>query len=112
MTNALILGGGAPNATLMAGALVALLEKQVHFEVISTAGAGALVGLLATVPKGRSGLEALRDMPNFGVADPISSVFPINYKVFQKPGIMANWYRQMLMAFPPYAALTVYQPQN
>lgn len=112
MANALILGGGAPNATLMAGALVALLEKEIHFQVISTAGAGALVGLLATVPKGRSGLEALRDMPNFGVADPISNVFPVNYKVFQKPGIMADWYRQMLLAFPPYAAFMVSEPQN
>ncbi len=112
MTNALILGGGAPNATLMAGALVALLEKDVHFEVISTAGAGALVGLLATAPKGRSGLEALRDMPNFGVADSISNAFPVNYKVFQKPGILADWYRQMLMAFPPYAALIASTPKN
>ena len=43
---ALVLGGGAPNATLMSGALVAFAAAGVHFDVISTAGAGALIGLL------------------------------------------------------------------
>ena len=41
-------GGGAPNPGLMAGALVAFLEKGVEFDVISASGAGALMGLLYT----------------------------------------------------------------
>lgn len=55
---ALIIGGGAPNATLMSGALSAFHEAGVEFDVVSTAGAGALIGLLylalpSTAPSSR-----------------------------------------------------------
>ena len=49
---ALFLGGGAPNFTLMSGALLALHEKGIRFDIVSMAGAGAVVGLMYLVPKG------------------------------------------------------------
>ena len=51
MANGLLLGGGAPTLTLEAGALAALHDKDVRFDVISTAGAGMLV---------RSGITVLK----------------------------------------------------
>jgi len=39
---ALVLGGGAPNSALMAGALAAFQEEGVTFDVVSTSGAGGL----------------------------------------------------------------------
>jgi NTE family protein len=97
---ALVLGGGAPNATLMAGALSAFIEQKVSFDLISTSGAGALVGLLYTVPKNRSPLEALRSVVDMGVDDTIYSAFPVNYKVFNKPGILADAWRQLCASNP------------
>ena len=55
MTIALVLGGGAPNLTLMAGAVAALDDAGVEFDVVSTSGAGMLIGLLYAAPKGRTG---------------------------------------------------------
>ena len=95
MTNALVLGGGAPNLTLMSGALLALDEAGVTFDVVSTTGAGMLVGLLYAAPKNgdrRSALAATRKM---GVSDVIYNTFPVNYKVFHKPGSMAELYTQI-----------------
>src|SRR5437867_1654655 len=65
---ALLIGGGAPNSTLMAGALVAFLEKGVEFDVISSSGAGALIGLLYTAPKNGDPAKALRQWAQVGVA--------------------------------------------
>ena len=39
MTIALVLGGGAPNLTLMAGAVAALDDAGVEFDIVSTSGA-------------------------------------------------------------------------
>ena len=50
MAVGLVLSGGAPLLTFMAGALVALDERGVKFDVISTSGAGMLVGLLYAAP--------------------------------------------------------------
>jgi len=97
---ALILGGGAPNATLMAGALCAFIEKKVSFDLISTSGAGALIGLLYTVPKNRTPAEALRAVVDMGVDDAIYSAFPVNYKVFNKPGVLADAWRQLCASNP------------
>lgn len=97
---ALILGGGAPNATLMSGALVAFAEANVHFDVISTAGAGALIGLLYVAPAKGSPIEALKRTTEMGVADAIYDHFPVNYKVFQKSGVAADLYRRMLTINP------------
>lgn len=100
---ALVLGGGAPNATLMSGALEAFAEAGVHFDVISTAGAGALIGLLYLAPGGgRTPAEALRSTMEMGIADAIYEHFPVNYKVFQKPGAVADAYRT-LAAMNPFA---------
>jgi predicted acylesterase/phospholipase RssA len=97
---ALVLGGGAPNATLMSGALVAFAEAGVHFDVISTAGAGALIGLLYIAPAKGSPVEALRRTMDMGVADAIYDHFPVNYKVFQKSGAAADLYRRLLAMNP------------
>lgn len=91
---ALILGGGAPNATLMSGALVAFIERGIEFDVVSAAGAGALIGLLYLAPKDASPREALQRSVAMGVADPIYQRFPVNYKVFNKPGAAADLWRR------------------
>ena len=96
---ALVLGGGAPTLTLQAGALQALDELGVEFDVISTSGAGMLVGLLYAAPRGMSRQEALKHTVNLGVHDAIYNVFPINYKVFCKPGPLAAFYRQCTLPF-------------
>ena len=77
MTIALVLGGGAPNLTLMAGAVAALDDAGVEFDVVSTSGAGMLIGLLYAAPKGRRGdikrdrAAALKNTVNMGVDDAI-----------------------------------------
>lgn len=96
---ALVLGGGAPTLTLQAGALLALHKKGVKFDVISTSGAGMLVGLLYAASKGGDREKALRETVNLGVHDAIYDWFPINYKVFCKPGPLAALYRQWTMPF-------------
>jgi len=100
MSTALILSGGAPNASLMAGALAALTEKNVKFDIISTSGAGALIGLFYASPKNMSRLEALKNTINFSVYDLIYNLFPVDYKVFNKPGFLADLYRNVIMNTP------------
>ncbi len=100
MSRALILSGGAPNMTLMAGALCFFEEKGVRFDVISTAGAGAVVGLIYVAPKEMIPVTALKSLVNLGVHDSIYKWFPVNYKVFEKPGYLADFYRQFLQSVP------------
>ncbi|MGH6895860.1 MAG: patatin-like phospholipase family protein [Geminicoccaceae bacterium] len=100
MANALLLGGGAPTLTLEAGALAALHEKGVRFDVVSTAGAGMLVGLLFIAPKGTSPRQALESTREMGVHDRIYDLFPVNFKVFHKPGAPADAYRLWLQSLP------------
>lgn len=95
-----MIGGGAPNSTLIAGALVAFLDRGIEFDVISTAGAGALMGLLYTVPRGGDRRAALERWVDAGVSDEIYRLFPVNYKVFMKPGSAAGMYREMLASMP------------
>ena len=98
MTIALVLGGGAPNLTLMAGAVAALDDAGVEFDIVSTSGAGMLVGLLYAAPKGGEGdikrdrAAALKNTVNMGVHDAIYRFFPVNFKVFHKPGTLAQAY--------------------
>src|SRR5215470_8005597 len=98
MTIALVLGGGAPNMTLMAGAVAALDEAGVEFDIVSTSGAGMLIGLLYAAPKGQRGdikrdrAAALKNTVNMGVHDAIYRLFPVNYKVFHQPGLLAQAY--------------------
>ncbi|MFB9156041.1 patatin-like phospholipase family protein [Chromobacterium violaceum] len=97
---ALVLGGGAPNATLMAGALVALTEAGVKFDIISASGAGAIVGLLYAAPRQGDALAALSRLADMGVSDSIYSLFPVNFKVFNKPGALADAWRALLSRNP------------
>ncbi|HET7383920.1 MAG TPA: patatin-like phospholipase family protein [Pseudolabrys sp.] len=98
MTIALVLGGGAPNLTLMAGAVAALDDAGVEFDIVSTSGAGMLIGLLYAAPKGGRGdiqrdrAAALKNTVNMGVHDAIYRFFPVNFKVFHKPGTLAQAY--------------------
>jgi predicted acylesterase/phospholipase RssA len=96
MNTALVLGGGAPTLTLMAGALLALDEENVEFSVVSTSGAGMLVGLLYAAPRGKDRQAALRATVDMGVHDTIYKRFPVNYKVFYKPGSWADAYTKMV----------------
>lgn len=102
---ALIIGGGAPNATLMSGALSAFDEAGVEFDAVSTAGAGALIGLLYLAPAGGDPRAALHGTVELGISDAIYEHFPVNYKVFQKPGALADLYRSLLQANPLAQAL-------
>jgi hypothetical protein len=100
MSSALVLGGGAPTLTLQSGALAALDEMGVEFTAVSTAGAGMVIGLLYAAPKGMTRQEALQNTVNMGVADEIYNQFPVNYKVFFKPGDLADQYRNVLGMLP------------
>jgi NTE family protein len=102
---ALVLGGGAPNATLMAGSLVAFIEAGVEFDIISTSGAGAIVGLLYAAAKGQDAKSALEKLADMGVADALYSTFPVNFKVFHKPGPLADIWRQWQQANPVLQAI-------
>ncbi len=102
---ALVLGGGAPNATLMAGALVALTEAGVSFDIISASGAGAIVGLLYAAPRQGDAISALSKLADLGVSDPIYNLFPVNYKVFNKPGSLADAWRRLQSSNPLLQAI-------
>src|SRR5688500_170167 len=93
MSIGLVLGGGAPNLTLMSGALAALHTKGDRFDVISTVGAGMVVGLVYATADEHERAKALETTTELGVADWIHAFFPVNYKVFHKPGVAARWYR-------------------
>jgi NTE family protein len=108
----LCLGGGATNLTLMSGALHRLHEAGLYKEdkrpnVITMAGAGAVVGLHYLAPKGLKStdpaaaqLEALENTVNFGVSDAIYEMLPINYKVFTKSGPAADLFNEFWSSLP------------
>ena len=98
---ALVLGGGAPNMTLMSGALLEFHRAGVKFDVVSTSGAGMLIGLLYAAAKGISTEEALIRTQDLGIHDWIYNLFPVNYKVFHKPGKMAEMYTKALQKLTP-----------
>lgn len=98
--NALVIGGGAPNSSLIAGALVAFIEKGLEFDVVATSGAGALMGLLYVAPRGGNAKSSLKKWGSAGVHNAIYDKIPVNYKIFQKPGPAAEAYRKMLLANP------------
>jgi predicted acylesterase/phospholipase RssA len=100
MASALLLGGGAPTLTLQSGALVALDERGVSFDAISTAGAGMVIGLLYAAPKGVSRRQALENTREMGVDDLLYNWLPVNFKVFHKPGGLASFYRYWLQSLP------------
>lgn len=100
---ALVLGGGAPNSTLIAGALAAFLDQGIEFDLISASGAGVLMGLLYQAPRDCSPREALLRWAEVGVADSIYKMFPINTRIFQKPGQEA---RQFLDNAPVMSSMS------
>ncbi|WP_034296576.1 patatin-like phospholipase family protein [Herbaspirillum sp. RV1423] len=106
---ALVIGGGAPNSTLIAGALTAFLDEGIEFDVISASGAGVLMGLLYQAPLDCSPREALMRWAEVGVADSIYKLFPINYKIFKKPGQEARSFRDTV---PPVAGVSAMPAAN
>lgn len=109
---ALILGGGAPNSALMAGAMAAFDDQKIAVDVVSSSGAGGLIGLLWLAPKDGNGAQALRNWVDSYVADPIYSVFPVDYKVFFKPGVLADAWRNWLRLNPITATIADEQGDN
>ncbi|MDT3684090.1 MAG: patatin-like phospholipase family protein [Pseudorhodoplanes sp.] len=101
---ALFLGGGAPNFTLMSGALLALHQKGIRFDIISMAGAGAVVGLMYVSPKGLTAEQALENTVNFGISDQIYAMFPVNYKTFTKWGRSADEFNAYWFNLPQVQA--------
>lgn len=117
MSIALLLSGGAPNMAYMAGGLVALDEKGVEYSVLSTSGAGILIGLLYAAPAGngtakelrRDALRAVIDMSVNDMLYDLMDVFwfyPANYKVFHKPGVLAELYTRFTQMLPRMAGRT------
>jgi predicted acylesterase/phospholipase RssA len=102
MAIGIVLGGGAPNLTLMTGALLALDEAGVDFKVITTTGAGMVVGLLYAAPRKKDSSvpwedarkAALKETRDWGIDDLIYDMIPVNYKIFQKPGVLAEAFSQ------------------
>lgn len=83
---ALLLGAGGPLGGLEAGALIALDEMGVEFEVISGACIGSILALTYSSPaNGFTPREALENWVKFtGISDSIYKTLPVDYKVFQK----------------------------
>jgi predicted acylesterase/phospholipase RssA len=101
---ALVLGGGAPNFTLMSGALLALHRAGVTFDLIYMAGAGGVVGLVYLAPKDLTPEQGLLNTMNYGISDPIYAMVPINYKLFNKGGPAAEVFRDYWNSLPPVQA--------
>jgi NTE family protein len=100
---ALVLGGGAPNCTLMTGAMLAFEEAGVKFDVISGAGGGGCMALLYASPaNGMTRQESLRNSINLSISDSIFKYLPLNYKVFVKGSRLAEAYRNLLTKLPYY----------
>lgn len=83
---ALLLGAGGPLGGLEAGALIALDEMGVEFDVVAGACIGSILSLTYSSPaKGFTRREALENWVKYsGVSDAIYDVLPVDYKVFQK----------------------------
>lgn len=109
---ALLIGGGAPNATLIAGALVAMIERGVEYDVVSTSGAGALLGLLYRAPRHKSAIDALKGTAGMGISDLIYHWLPVNYKVFLKPGPAADGFRQLMSVNPFLQQILAHEGKN
>ncbi|THB64308.1 MAG: hypothetical protein D6B27_10695 [Gammaproteobacteria bacterium] len=83
---AIILGAGGPLGGLEAGALLALEEKGVKFDIVSGACIGSILALAYSSPaNGMTPAQAIEVWCNVtGVSDEIYDFMPINYKIFQK----------------------------
>lgn len=112
---ALLLGAGGPLGGLEAGALIALDEKGVQFDVISGACIGSILTLAYASPAcGRTRRESLEFwVGETGVSDVLYKHLPFDFKVFQKQAGMLNpmadeWLKKMLSLNPFYS----YEPKN
>jgi predicted acylesterase/phospholipase RssA len=76
----------------MSGALLALDDAGIDFHVVSTTGAGMLIGLMYAAPRNGDRKATLRATREMGVHDAIYKVFPVNYKIFHKAGPLAEAY--------------------
>ncbi|MGE5386032.1 MAG: patatin-like phospholipase family protein [Betaproteobacteria bacterium] len=107
---ALLLGAGGPLGGLEAGALIALDEMGVEFDVISGACIGSILTLAYSSPAGgRTPREALEFwVSETGVSDALYKCLPLDFKVFQKQAGMWNpamdqWLKTMLSLNPFYS---------
>lgn len=107
---ALLLGAGGPLGGLEAGALIALDEKGVKFDVISGACIGSILTLAYSSPAcGRTPREALEFwISETGVSDVLYRNLPFDFKVFQKQAGVLNpladqWLKTMLSLNPFYS---------
>jgi NTE family protein len=80
----IVLSGTAPAMMLMSGAMIAFAEGNVKFDVISTTGVGALIGMLYLAPRGNSPVDALEELSNLFVSDWLYPFVPVNFKLFHK----------------------------
>jgi len=91
-----VMSGGAPVSPLMAGFLHSLYTKGKTFKKFHTSGAGALMALLFIAPpEGATPGDALEDWAKQGVADEIYKMFPVNYKLFRKPGPFSPMFQRL-----------------
>ncbi len=81
-----VLSGGAPNSTLMSGALYGIHSRKKTFDHFYTSGAGAIVALLYLAAKDLTPEQAMELTVQSSIADPIWQVFQLPYKAFFKPG--------------------------
>ncbi len=108
---ALILGAGGPLGGLEAGALIALEEKGVKFDVVSGACIGSILALAYASPvKGLSRIDALEAWCSAtGVSDAIYDLLPVNFKVFLKDSgpfnaVWDKWATWMVAHNPLFSA--------
>jgi hypothetical protein len=101
-----VMSGGAPTSPLMAGFLYAMIDRERGkkpkvFRNFHTSGAGALMALLTIAPRGdptkpvESAKKALQEWVESGVADEIYKLFPVNFKLFRKPGPFTPMFRRL-----------------
>src|SRR5262245_3254746 len=90
-----VMSGGAPTSPLVAGFLCSLWERGKTFKNFHTSGAGALMVLLSISPSDSTPGEALENWVENGVADDIYHGFPVNFKLFRKPGPFTPIFRRL-----------------
>jgi predicted acylesterase/phospholipase RssA len=100
-----LVSGGAPNLHLAAGALCAFYEHGLRFDLIGTAGAGALPALLSMVPKNGDPAAALKSTVYINIHDVIYSVIPDNYKIFLKRGPLTEAFWRFGRSLPHFDLL-------
>lgn len=92
---AAVLGGGAPNGALMAGALCAIYDRNKTFHEFYTSGAGAVICLAFLAARGMTPDQAMRDVVRVGVHDSIYNWVPLAFKTFFKSGPFTVPFKQI-----------------